>query len=126
MCSCSVCSPLSHHVLSPPPRRPAPLVAGSGIYYTINSTIVAQNKLAVLSDLGISWDAMAAAVFAPNNKFFPGQANQGNVADTVDVRSFMSPSAAAFTNAQLLEIGAFGTYENLPTGFNKDDLYMVS
>jgi len=80
----------------------------------------------VLSDLGVTWTEMAALLWVPGRSFFPGQATKGTFVPVTDVYSYMSPDAAAFTPDQLLEIAAFGTYENLPTGFNKDDLYICN
>lgn len=76
----------------------------------------------MLNALGMSFDAIAALVWVPGNEFFPGQATQGATAPVTSAYSFMSASAATFTPAQILQIGAYGRAGNLPTGFNPDDL----
>lgn len=98
---------------------------GSGVYFNVGKTIVADNKLGVLSALGMSFNDIATAIWNSGVDFFPCQASQGRYVPITTVYDYMTPSARAFTPAQLLEIGAFGTYANLPEGFDPDDLYMV-
>lgn len=102
---------------------------GSGVYFNVGQTIVGDNKLALLNALGMSFDAMAAALWRPANQFFPGQATAGTHVSVTDAYAYMSPSAAVFTPAQLLEIGAYGKTGpdgNLPPGFDPADLYVAN
>lgn len=106
-------------------RRPSH-PAGSGVSYNVGETFVGTNKLAVLNALGVSFANMSVTIFAPGTTFFPGQATQGISVDTTTVYDYMSPSARAFSFADLLQIGAYGTTANLPDGFNPADLYMAN
>ena len=103
---------------------PAP---GAGVYYDVGETFVGVNKLAVLNELGVNFTTMASLLFGnPRITFFPGEATKGTAVPMDDVYDFMTPSAKAFTPAQLLELGAYGNDKNLPAGFDPADLYMAN
>ena len=100
--------------------------SGSGVSYNVGETFVGTNKLAVLNALGVSFANMSVTIFAPGTDFWPGQATQGIPVNTTTVYDYMSPSARAFSYAELLQIAAYGTAANLPDGFNPADLYMAN
>jgi len=49
---------------------------GSGVYYDVGQTVVGENKLSLLNQLGTSFETMATKVFASGVTFFPGDATK--------------------------------------------------